>query len=157
MFLVSRRWYTRSGEQRASGPFLMVFNNYGVGDKSGRALRAVVRTTKLHQTGHFMMGSVNIAFLRSDWWVQQGYPRLPTQRQTLSGTYGHDGLPITIDHSHVPGFWEALIPVPPELIEKFWRGGGWNSAGTEGPDMLEWATAEKKLRQRLVAGEPEKT
>lgn len=42
------------------------------------------------------------------------------------------------------GLWDRLHPVPPDLTEAFWRGGGHNSAGAEGPAMRQWA--ENNLR-----------
>jgi len=96
-----------------------------------RELRACVRSVSLHQLGHFMMGQAKIG----------------PHAVTVSGCYGNDGLPD--DPDPYPGLWERLIPVPEELTDAFWQGGGHNSCGSEGPAMHEWAVDnEKKLRIR---------
>lgn len=88
---------------------------------------------------------------------------------SLSGTYGHDGLPLSA-YSHgdyipaaklgdpctygpetedYPGLWNQLHPVPAELQAVFWNGGGHNSSGSEGPAMREWALANIKTLSKL--------
>jgi hypothetical protein len=65
---------------------------------------------------------------------------------TLSGCYGSDGLPD--DPDPYPGLWEKFMPLPAELVDKFWKGGGHNTCGSEGPDVHAWAVAnEKALRK----------
>lgn len=151
MFITSRRGYSRSGEQRAEGRFLMLFSREGT-----RELRALVRYVRMHQCGHFMMASVVIktpvakasdqpepAYKTSCWLrrVFDGHYKL-----TLSGTYGHDGLPLDA----YPALWDQLHPVPADLIEAFWKGGGHNSAGSEGPSMHEWAKTNSSALSRLL-------
>ena len=141
----------RGTSQVAGGPFLMVFCRtlFGPSQEQRLAegvdfqasngkvyprLRAAVRSVRMSQCGHFMMGSA----------------QLGKHRITLSGSYGADGL--TIDPDSYPGLWETLLPVPDELAEKFWQGGGHNSAGSEGPAMRAWATANEKALRK--AGKP---
>ena len=162
MFLKSRRSYDRFGSQRAAGPFLMLFSNRVIYPDcariaSGRyAVRALVRYCRMQQCGHFMMGSVVVASRlaqaanetvpiqdRTDrWWkVRDGAYRIG-----LSGPYGADGL--TLEAADWPGLWDQLHPLPDELVEQFWQGGGHNSAGAEGPAVHEWAAQQaRQLRQ----------
>jgi hypothetical protein len=93
-------------------------------------LRAIVRYVRLRQLGHFMMGSA----------------RVGKTRLTLSGSYGHDGLPVTVPDE----VYEAGAPLPPELYEAWNKGGGWNSAGSEAEAMRRWA------KQNLIAARKER-
>lgn len=127
----SQTGYDRDGQQKAGGPFLIVFSGEERFTPEGAdstvrplpTLRACVRSVRMSQCGHFMMGSA----------------QLGQYRITLSGSYGSDGL--TCDHDKYPGLWETLIPVPADLAAQFWNGGGHNSAGREAPAMREWARA----------------
>lgn len=79
---------------------------------------AVVRKVALSQCGHFMMGRANIS---GKW-------------HTVSGAYGSDGLPMSVD----------VLPrdarlLPRDLYDAWSKGGGWNSAGSEAPAMRAWA------------------
>jgi hypothetical protein len=142
MFLKSpdfRGGYTRHGQQYAHGRFLVVFSgteNYPEPHpETGRVLPmlyAAVRTVRLTQCGHWMMGSL----------------RLGKDSVSVSGAYGGDGLPMDMDQ--LSEEQRALLsPVPFGLAVEFWSGGGWNSAGSEAQAMREWATAElKRLRRR---------
>lgn len=125
MFITqSRAGYLPSGEQYASGLFLMLFVNSNAPQPNGhKQIRALVRKVGLTQSGHFMMGRVT----------------LMGHRFSLSGTYGSDGLPIEVtkyqatgkdswgygvnwrDVEMVPGLWERLHPLPPELVTAFWK------------------------------------
>lgn len=132
----SQTGYTRDGSQRAGGPFLILFSGeerYPDPENPARTLpvvRACVRSVRLSQLGHFMMGSA----------------QLGKYRVTLSGTYGDDGL--TRDAAKYPGLWETLLELPRELTTKLWNGGGHNSAGSEAPAMRAWARANvRQLRQ----------
>jgi len=113
-FAGNRCWYSRNG-QLAQGWFLAVFCDHD------HNLWGIVRFVKMSQLGNFMMGSMKIG----------------SQKVTLSGTYGSDGLPMDLEKI-LPENRKLLCPVPPELKEKFWKGGGHNSAGSEAFDMLEW-------------------
>lgn len=132
MFLNGRGRYNRDGEQTCAGDFLLVFNQ-----KPGGPLRCVVRHVRMRQCGHFMMGSATVGPFRL----------------TLSGTYGHDGLPLSPEDGKVPkgtpfaedpetgakNLWARLHPMPDELVEAFWKGGGHNTGGSEMPLLKEWA------------------
>jgi hypothetical protein len=91
-----------------------------------RELRACISKTRLHQFGHFMMGKALVG----------------PHQISLSGCYGDDGLPI--DPDPYPGLWERLVPLPPELVESFWKGGGHNTCGSEGPAVHKWAEENAK-------------
>jgi hypothetical protein len=118
MFVTNtNRGYTRKGEQRASGLFLILFspNPYRTGE-----IRAAVRHIRLTQCGHWMMGSAQVG----------------AKRITLSGSYGSDGLLVACPS---PEMWDALVPLPAELFAAWNTGGGHNSAGSEAPAMRKWA------------------
>lgn len=158
MFIDSQRgWYTRSG-QHASGAFLVVVADpFHQGSRP--ELRAFVRHVRMDQCGHFMMGHVTVG----------GF------RLALSGCYGHDGLPDDLDTYYPKGWtypegtpyynryprmtsdekralWDQLVPLPPELQDAFWSGGGHNDAGTEGPAIAAWARENlARLRRPIKA------
>jgi len=132
----TKRGYTADGQQKASGKFLMLFQD-PLHEGLRPPLRACVRSVHLRQLGHFMMGVVNLA----------------GQEISLSGSYGSDGLPIYLNHkvSHeaitadgIKNLWEQLTPLPQELQDAFWEGGGHNCAGKEAGAMLEWALTNFK-------------
>lgn len=111
--------YDRSGQQRASGLFLLL-----VQTRESNEMRAIVRKVVLSQFGHFMMGTVRIA----------------GESVTVSGAYGSDGLPCTVTQK----VFDKAIPVPAYLIELWNNGGGWNSAGNEAESMHAWALENLK-------------
>jgi hypothetical protein len=121
-----RSGYNRHGEQVGQGLFLALFSLSHIThpeEYKKMEVRGCVRHASLRQLGHFMMGSM----------------RIGPHKLTLSGTYGDDGLPC--DPDRYPGLWEKLMPLPKDLTDKFWNGGGHNSSGSEGPDMKDWAVA----------------
>lgn len=83
-------------------------------------LRACVRYVRMHQCGHFMMGGAMFG----------------RRRLGVSGTYGCDGLPTSVGEEYA-----TMVDVPRELDQQMRKGGGHNSAGSEGPSMREWARA----------------
>ena len=126
MFVTNkRRGYDRSGSQVASGEFLCIFSDTKAKGSEWAdehlKLYAVVLFCSMSQCGHWMMGSVKIG----------------NQKLTVSGTYGNDGLPMDLDKVF-PENRKHLSSVPKELQDKFWAGGGHNSAGSEGPDTFEF-------------------
>lgn len=111
------RGYTRDGQQWCrKAPFLLLLQTSYCDDIYG-----VVRTVALKQCGHFMMGRARI--LGKSYFV--------------SGAYGNDGLPVTVDV--IPPDAKQL---PHDLYEAWSNGGGWNSAGSEAPALAEWARKE---------------
>ena len=111
--------YYRGTEQHHSrAPFLILVQPPGI-PGSKEPIRAIVRKVALHQFGHWMMGSAR-AF---------GH-KIP-----ISGAYGADGLVREVPQE----VYDRAIPVPIELVEAWNKGGGWNSCGSEGPAMREWA------------------
>lgn len=81
--------------------------------------RALVRYTRLVQFGHFMMGTV----------------RVGNHKLTLSGSYGSDGLPMSVSDE----VYEAGVELPADLRKQWSEGGGWNSCGSEAPALRAWA------------------
>lgn len=125
----TRRWYAGT-EQRASGPFLILFARHVLG-KQPTEYKAAMRSVQLRQYGHFMMGST----------------RVNGEKVVLSGSYGSDGL--TCDGDKLSDeTWNGLVDVPEDLIKKWSDGGGWNSAGSEAADMAEWALESELALRR---------
>lgn len=97
-----------------------------------RKLYACVRHVSLRQMGPWMMGTARIA----------------GQSVTVSGAYGHDGLPSYYEKL-TPAAREKLIEVPKEIAEVFWNSDdGWNNAGSEGPTLRRWALETFKKEQK---------
>ena len=118
MYLTNGHGYYRGSEQCTTrGQFLLLLQ---LADKpcSPENTYAVVRKVALRQFGHWMMGSANIC---GKW-------------RTVSGAYGSDGLPMTVDALPVDA-----IPLPRDLYDAWNKGGGWNSAGSEASAMRAWA------------------
>jgi hypothetical protein len=89
-------------------------------------------------TEHFMMGT---AYLGG-------------HAVVLSGSYGNDGLPLSLEHKVLPPgaperIFAALTPIPEGLQTSFWEGGGHNSAGAEAPALRKWA--EENLTELMKA------
>jgi hypothetical protein len=96
-----------------------------------KEIRALVRKVAMRQCGHFMMGSA----------------RAFGHRIGLSGSYGGDGLTVTVPRE----VFDKAIPIPTDLHEAWNKGGGHNSAGSEAFAMRDWALANlDKLESRKV-------
>ena len=153
MFLSnSHRGYTRDRQQRASGRFLILFshNHYKWAEcfpntpfaGQGRTLYAHACYVAMEQLGQFMVGESKTLQVSKAYGDRPGPNNL-----ILSGTYGGDGL--TCDYEDLtPESRAKLVVVPTDLAEKFWNGGGWNSAGAEAQDMHDWAVETFKVKPR---------
>jgi hypothetical protein len=64
-----------------------------------------------------------------------GTAKIQGQSITISGAYGNDGLPKTVNEE----IYNAATPVPRELYDLWSDGGGWNSCGSEMYAMQKWA------------------
>lgn len=114
------RGYTRDGQQFCRrAPFLLLIQQRDAPWNS--QIYGVVRTVALRQCGHWMMGTARI--------LGKSY--------TVSGSYGNDGLTLSVDT--IP---PDAKPLPDELREAWNTGGGWNSAGSEAEAVAEWARKE---------------
>ncbi len=82
-------------------------------------MRAIVRKVALRQCGHWMMGCA----------------RIGGKTITISGSYGSDGLPVTVDTE----IYNRGIDLPQDLYNAWSKGGGHNSAGSEAVAMRKWA------------------
>jgi hypothetical protein len=155
MFISQSRCGYIGTEQYASGDFLIVFDRdvytpnhvdsydpatrdftkplHRLTDVERREVRVLVRKIALRQCGHWMMGAV----------------KLCGHRISLSGTYGSDGLPHTLTIEQEDALWGRLHPLPAELLEAFWKGGGHNSAGSEGPLLHAWAKENLAVLKHL--------
>lgn len=124
MFLsgLSKRYYMRDGSQRAKGFFLVLMSLPDLIPHEDE-VRGLVRSVELRQCGHFMMGTLQLA-------IDGKLYEVP-----LSGAYGADGLIREVCQQ----VFDIGTPLPAELREKWNKGGGHNSAGSEAPDMDEWA------------------
>lgn len=87
----------------------------------GEETRAIVRKVALRQLGHFMMGSA----------------RVKGKSLTISGSYGGDGNGIQVSDD----IFDAAVPLPPDLVDAWNKGEGWNGAGAEACAMRTWALA----------------
>ena len=142
MYIHCRTWYTAGGQQRDYGPFLMLFQqmwDLGTGDQP-RELRALVRSVRLEAFGNFMMGRCKLKLPKED-----GLLTI-----TLSGTFGGDGLPISIpragDVGELPSrLWPLLPQLPDELVEDFWT----NEEGAGHEKIREWVEKHLKELRRL--------
>lgn len=118
-----------------------------VQDPNGsRELRAYSRRVKLSQCGHWMMGRT----------------KLCGREVVLSGAYGSDGLPDDIRQYFVDNnpvdftaeekkaVWATLLPLPKDLLEEFWAGGGHNTSGKEAPAMRKWANENRKALRKAA-------
>lgn len=115
-------WYDNAGSHSMRGDFLLFCQGGDVNDP----IKCCVRKVALHQLGCWMMGTV----------------RIYGNSFTVSGAYGSDGLPMQVPQN----VYERLpIRLPDHLREMWDKGGGWNSAGNEGPDVRNWARANLKL------------
>lgn len=104
-------------------------------EHGGMVVRAfVIPDLRMHQCGHFMMGHVDLK-------LRDG----TTHPLSLSGTYGGDGLPCDADLV----LWDRLHELPLDLQDTFWRGGGHNGAGAEGPAMRKWAEDNYRMLTHL--------
>ncbi len=95
-------------------------------EKGGGKIRCAVRSVTLKQFGHFMMGTA----------------RLFGKSFTVSGSYGSDGLPMTVPQEI---YDQAPVELPQALYDAWNKGEGWNSAGKEAPDVRKWAIENLKL------------
>ena len=117
----SYTYYDDYGQQKhTQGSFLLLLEPEDEMGVSPETMRACVRQVALEQVGHYMMGTA----------------RIGGETFTVSGTYGDDGLPLSVPRE----VWEEYgTPVPEDLYEAWNKGGGHNSAGTEAEAMQEWA------------------
>jgi hypothetical protein len=99
--------------------------------------RAFVRYARMRQSGHFMVGFMDLSHLDIPERDHKFY---------VSGTYGGDGLQKTVSNK----LWERCVPVPRELMEAKNKGGGHNGAGSEGPSIRRWAQENLNQLRRAV-------
>jgi hypothetical protein len=115
--------YDRHDQAFSSGKFLLFMQPNDEWEKYrtfGREkIRCLVRSCALRQLGHWMMGTV----------------RIKGKSITVSGAYGSDGLPKSVPRE----IWELGVELPQDLYDKWAKGGGWNSAGSEAAEVREWA------------------
>lgn len=94
----------------------------------------VVPNFRLTQCGHFMVGGKTLKL-----------PDGTMHRFVASGSYGNDGLTCDGDEK----LWPLLHELPVELQDEFWKGGGYNTAGAEGPSIRKWAIENLKMLKRF--------
>lgn len=171
MFLTSKRGY-RGTAQTASGDFLILFTNENAprNAEGKREIRAIVRKVAMHQCGHFMMGATRLLGVRFSLsgtyggdgltcdvttYARHGAPVHPGEfdsREALEAFYAEvERVPWT--HAEkAPGLWDRLHVLPDALTSAFWKGGGHNEAGSEGPSIHAWATENAKVLRHLKEG-----
>lgn len=117
-------WYGR-GEQRSRGLFLLAACADERDPSTGlREIRAIARTVKLVQSGHYMVGAFRVSH----------------HKINISGGLGQDGLPC--DRSKIPDdLWEHMIKVPDDVARAFWTS---DDTVTNGYTRLgDWARANE--------------
>lgn len=112
MFISGARTWSTSSGQHARGSFVMLFQPaYTIGQPHVDELRCLVRHVRLDQVGQFMMGMYDLKL-----------PNYTAADIVLSGPYGNDGLPMSINHKNLPeSLWELLHPLPDELCKLYWH------------------------------------
>lgn len=120
MYIESTQTYYHYTEQRVGRAMFLILIQSDERKIGPDNLKAIVRKVALRQLGQFMMGSAQIGNIR----------------YTISGSYGSDGLPLTVEEKT---FQRYGIPVPRELYDAWNKGGGWNGAGNEATQMRQWA------------------
>ena len=130
MYLKSNGSYYKGTSQcTRKAPFLILMDDPSkkeLGCFKGH-MRGIVRIVAMEQCGNFMMGRARI----------KGHTII------LSGSYGGDGLPVYKVPQEV---YDAGIDIPDELFDAWNKGGGWNSAGSEGLAMRKWAIETFKVK-----------
>ena len=115
-----RYGYSRDGQQyRTRGLFLMFCQPPGVVGSSA-PIKCAVRKVALRQLGHWMMGRAAI----------YGH------RLSVSGSYGSDGLPMSVPQEV---YDRLTVTLPDDLYAAWNKGGGHNSAGSEAQAVRMWA------------------
>ena len=113
-----RTYYCGTEQHHTKAPFLILVQNENL-PLGPDNFRAIVRKVALSQLGHWMMGTA----------------RIKGQSLTISGYYGQDGLPKTVNEE----IYNEATPVPKELYALWNNGGGWNSCRSEAPAIRKWA------------------
>jgi len=125
MFLKCMSGYDRSGNAWSRGKFLiMAIPENG----AMKPIRCFVRHVSMKQFGHWMMGKA----------------RIHNQSITMSGSYGCDGLPVTVKNE----IYKTGLDLPEELYNAWKNGGGWNCAGSEAKAICDWARANQKRLEK---------
>lgn len=118
-----RSYYRRTEQCSSRTPFLILMQPDDESPKRNN-IRGIIRKVAMQQLGHWMMGKA----------------RIGGETVILSGCYGSDGLPKDVPRE----LWERGTPLPDELYDQWAKGGGWNSAGSEGSAMREWGLTLQK-------------
>lgn len=119
MYIEKPTLYYRGNDQavrRASFLILMQSKDRKIGPEN---MRGIIRKVAMRQFGHWMMGSAQIG----------------QERITLSGSYGDNGLPVTVSEE----VFAKGVPLPVGLYNAWNHGRGWNCAGNEALEMQKWA------------------
>lgn len=135
MYLFPTRTYYRGNEQCASRGWFLILTlpkSTEAGKHQMKPIRCFVRKVAMRQMGHWMMGSARIRGVSI----------------TLSGTYGGDGLTCDVARD----LYELGVELPEELYEKWNKGGGHNSGGSEMPALREWAIQTMLVRDNNKGG-----
>ena len=126
MYLKNDRFvgYRGNEQVRTRGLFLIFIQPPGVAG-CDFPIKCVVRRVALRQCGNWMMGKANIG---GKWF-------------SVSGAYGHDGLPLSVPQQVYDSF---SVTLPPALRAAWNNGGGWNGAGNEASAIRQWALEHLK-------------
>lgn len=127
MFIkVTNQGYTKDGAQFATGKYVAFFSDADMKQIWAFCPKRVVR---LEQLGHWMMGHI----------------RVDDHQVSISGSAGHDGLPLDIDKlpDHVKNNAAKYFKLlPASLAEEYRRSEGWNDIGPAVTNLRTWARQE---------------
>jgi len=165
MFITTKRaGYDRSGQQVASGLFLMLmqpknFYELTCNDCAHQFTHIAVTYCPKCGSSHLNVGRflsfadanaapfraiVRQVSMRQLGHFMMGFARVSKHRLTVSGAYGADGLVMSVPSE----VYERGVELPQQLRDAWSKGGGWNSAGSEAPLMRQWALDHlKELRK----------
>lgn len=118
MYIEKTFTYYKGTEQHTTqADFLILIQKKDIKSKE---IKAVIRKVALHQLGNFM----------------SGYARIGNKSFYIEGSYGNNGLPLTVDDET---FNTYGLPLPQYLYDLWAKGEGCNSCGNEAGDMRKWA------------------
>lgn len=117
MYIERTQTYYKGTEQCSRRARFLILM-FPMGDLT-KPMRALVRKVALRQCGHWMIGKA----------------RVSGKTLSLSGSYGADGLPMSVPQE----IYDKGVEVPLELVLAWNKGEGWNCAGSEAQAMAEWA------------------
>lgn len=114
---IGHTYYDGGGQRHTRAPYAILASD------DDNNLYACVRQVALRQVGHFMMGSA----------------RIGGQSVTVSGLFGSDGLPLTIDRDIDRATVERLfVRVPDAIASLYWSYDGYHRGESYDPAIRKY-------------------